>query len=110
MNSVMVCIVWLIEGRPDQGNDGAMSFLNSCRLQYSATADTRSPPQDRQPWLADISPLESVKPEDRHGTLAIRRKMLIYAKKTHVFRKGTPFLRILRKRHTFPKGRICRCS
>ena len=25
------------------------------------------------------------------------------AEKTHVFRKGTSFLRILRKRHTFPK-------
>ena len=29
------------------------------------------------------------------------------AKKTHVFRKGTSFLRFLRKRRTFPKGIIC---
>ena len=39
------------------------------------------------------------------------RKMLISAnsaKKTYVFRKGPSFLRILRKRRTFPKGRICR--
>ena len=36
--------------------------------------------------------------------------MLISAKQTHVFRKGAPFLRILRKRRTFPKGRVCRFS
>ena len=29
------------------------------------------------------------------------------AKKAHVFRKGISFLRILRKRHTFPKGELC---
>ena len=39
-----------------------------------------------------------------------RRKIYISAKKTHVFRKGTSFLRILRKRRTFPKGIICRFS
>ena len=32
------------------------------------------------------------------------------AKKTHVFRKGPSFLRIIRKRRTFPKGRIRRFS
>jgi len=32
------------------------------------------------------------------------------AKKKHAFRKGVSFLRILRKKRTFPKGSICRFS
>ena len=49
--------------------------------------------------------------ENRSIITKFRRKVRISAnsaKNTHVFRKGVLFLRILRKRRTFPMGRICR--